>query len=77
VTDTWRIEVDGNVCVGSGMCVALAPDRFALEGPAASVVPGAEDTKADEVLLDVADSCPASAITVTDGTSGEVLGPRP
>jgi ferredoxin len=73
----WHIEVDGHVCVGSGMCVALAPDRFALEGPAASVVPGAADPPADEVLLDVADSCPASAITVTDGGSGEVLGPRP
>ncbi|MBP0461879.1 ferredoxin [Streptomyces montanisoli] len=73
----WHIEVDENVCVGSGMCAALAPDRFVLEGPAASVVQGAADTDADEVLLDVADSCPASAVTVTDGESGEVLGPRP
>ncbi|WP_030908410.1 ferredoxin [Streptomyces sp. NRRL F-5126] len=73
----WHIEVDGDVCVGSGMCAALAPERFVLEGAAASVAPGAADPDADEVLLDVADSCPASAITVTDGGSGKVLGPRP
>ncbi|MGQ4515648.1 4Fe-4S domain-containing protein [Streptomyces sp. DW26H14] len=73
----WHIEIDQHVCVGSGMCTALAPDRFALDGPTARVVPGAAGTRPDEVLLDVADSCPASAITVTDGGSGEVLGPRP
>jgi ferredoxin len=29
----------------------------------------------DEILLDAADSCPAMAITVTDG--GVEIGPRP
>ncbi|MEW2547194.1 ferredoxin [Streptomyces sp. NPDC047002] len=73
----WHIEVDDHVCIGSGMCAALAPERFALEGPTATVAPDAGDAPEDEALLDVADSCPSSAITVTDGASGEVVGPRP
>jgi ferredoxin len=74
---TWHLEVDEHACIGSGMCVALAPERFALDRATANVVPGAEDSEPQEVLLDAADSCPAEAITVTDASSGKVLGPRP
>ncbi|MET9484459.1 ferredoxin [Streptomyces sp. NPDC006638] len=74
---TWHLEVDEHACIGSGMCAALAPDRFELDSATASVVPGAAEAEPAEVLLDAADSCPAVAITVTDIASGAVLGPRP
>ncbi|GAA2408317.1 hypothetical protein GCM10010420_40720 [Streptomyces glaucosporus] len=70
---SWHIEVDQGACIGSGMCAALAPDLFALEGTAAEVVRA--ETEPEERVLDAADSCPALAIRVT-GAEG-VVGPRP
>jgi ferredoxin len=70
---TWHIEVDAQTCIGSGMCAALAPQWFALEGDHARALVSAVEP--DEILLDAADSCPAMAITVTDG--GVEIGPRP
>lgn len=74
---TWHLDLDAHSCIGSGMCAALAPERFALDSATANVVPGAEDAEPTEVLLDAADSCPVAAITVTDAASGTVIGPRP
>jgi ferredoxin len=69
---SWQIEVDAQTCVGSGMCAALAPELFSLDGAHATVVAG--DVEPDEVILDTADSCPAMAIIVMAGD--EVVGPR-
>ncbi|WP_449474986.1 ferredoxin [Streptomyces abikoensis] len=69
----WRLAVDRSACIGSGICAALAPDAFRLEDERSRPVRGA--TGPDEAVLDAADSCPAAAITVTEGT--EVIGPRP
>ncbi len=27
----WKISVDTSVCIGSAMCVAIAPGRFVLD----------------------------------------------
>ncbi|MEU3624474.1 ferredoxin [Amycolatopsis coloradensis] len=70
---SWKVEVDGGTCIGSGMCAALLPEVFELEGATATVVEG--EVKPDESVLDAADSCPAMAIEVTE--RGEVIGPRP
>ncbi|MGK5545177.1 ferredoxin [Streptomyces sp. URMC 127] len=69
----WRVTVDRSACIGSGICAALAPDFFHLEDERSRPLRAA--TGPDEALLDAADSCPAAAITVTEGT--EVIGPRP
>ncbi|WP_410644847.1 ferredoxin [Amycolatopsis sp. lyj-346] len=70
---SWHVEVDEHTCIGSGMCAALMPEVFALDGAVAN--PVTPSVEADETVLDVADSCPAMAITVTDG--GREIGPRP
>ncbi|HEY0448370.1 ferredoxin [Actinophytocola sp.] len=69
---TWHVEVDERTCIGSGMCAALAPELFTLDDDHAS--PVAPDIEPDEVALDAADSCPALAITVTDGA--KAVAPR-
>ena len=69
----WQVEVDAHTCIGSGMCAALAPEWFKLDGEHAEAL--AKDVEPNEILLDVADSCPAMAILVTDG--GTEIGPRP
>lgn len=70
---TWKVEVDGGMCIGSGMCASLMPETFALDGATARAI--AETVEPDETVLDAADSCPAMAITVRDGA--EIVGPRP
>ncbi|QRP48060.1 ferredoxin [Amycolatopsis sp. FDAARGOS 1241] len=70
---TWKVEIDEHTCIGSGMCASLMPELFELDGAVAR--PLTDTTEPDETVLDAADSCPAMAITVTDGA--EVVGPRP
>ncbi|WP_367132017.1 MULTISPECIES: ferredoxin [Streptomyces] len=70
---TWRVTVDRSACLGSGICASLAPESFRLEDERSR--PVREAAEPGEALLDAADSCPAAAITVTEGT--EVIGPRP
>nr|WP_223279250.1 ferredoxin [Streptomyces sp. SDr-06] len=68
----WTVRVDPRLCLASGMCAGAAPDVFALEGEHARVL--TEAVEPDERILDVADACPAQAITVSDGS--RVIGPR-
>ncbi|WP_081736153.1 ferredoxin [Amycolatopsis orientalis] len=70
---SWKVEVDGGTCIGSGICASLVPEVFELEGATATVTKSEVDP--DEIVLDAADSCPAMAIEVLE--KGEVIGPRP
>jgi ferredoxin len=65
---TWRVAVDQERCMGTGLCVGARPDRFVLDGSRAHPVQDAVEP--DEELLDIAESCPTEAITVhaADGT---------
>ncbi|MCO5316259.1 MAG: ferredoxin [Solirubrobacterales bacterium] len=66
-----RAEVDANSCSGHGDCVAAAPTIFRLEDEIAEVLnDGPED-----LLIKAAESCPAAAIAVFDGSSGEQIYP--
>lgn len=69
----FSIEVDGASCIGSGMCTAIAPERFEFrDGGSVSIAADVEQV--DDELLDAADSCPVQAIVVRDRTSGAVVG---
>ena len=69
---TWHVELDQHACIGSGICVGLAPGLFALKRENTHV--RTPQIAPDERVLDAADSCPALAIIVTDGV--KVIGPR-
>ena len=66
----WVVAVDKAACIGSAICVGIAPGRFALDerqrsGPlVAEIVP-------DEAVRDAAASCPAEAISLVDADTGE------
>lgn len=69
-----RILIDHNVCVGTAMCTTIAPDVFQLnEERQSEAVNSAGDT--EERILEAAENCPVSAITVEDAESGEQLFP--
>lgn len=74
MTRKLRISIDHDVCVGNAMCTTIAPDVFQLnEERQSEAVNPAGDTV--EQILEAAENCPVSAITVADADSGEQLFP--
>ena len=69
-----RISVDLNLCVGNAMCETFAPKVFVLNDDRQAQV---ADAEADTVenILEAAENCPVSAITVVDDETGETLFP--
>jgi ferredoxin len=65
----YRIEVDRAVCQGTGLCVGVAPEHFALDDSFVSR-PVHDVVDADDDLLDAAECCPVEAITLTDVDTG-------
>jgi ferredoxin len=62
-----RIEVDQDVCISSGMCVADAPGlfRFNDEDIAERIPDGSQ--LPDQALVRLARGCPSGALRVFDG----------
>jgi ferredoxin len=57
-----RVQVDANLCVGSGMCVSFNPDMFRIQSDGHAAYVG---EKLDEAAaLDAAELCPVSAINL-------------
>jgi len=68
------VQVDHNVCVGNAMCETFAPHVFRLnDNRQSEVVDPAGDS--EEKILEAAENCPVSAITVKDAETGEQLFP--
>lgn len=65
----WKVSVDKGACIGSAICVGIAPGRFALDERQRSG-PVEAEIDADEVVRDAAATCPAEAISLLDADSG-------
>ena len=69
-----RISVDHDVCVGNAMCETFAPKVFVFNENRQSEVADPEaDTAAN--ILEAAENCTVSAITVVEEETGETLFP--
>jgi ferredoxin len=68
----WKIAVNRDICLGSGLCAGTAPRHFRLDDGRSRAIQ--EDIEPDDIVLDVADTCPAEAITVYDA-AGRRLAP--
>jgi ferredoxin len=60
---TPHIDVDRDLCIGSGTCVRLAPGVFALDEEEISVVLDPEAADISKLRL-AADACPTEAIRI-------------
>ncbi len=69
-----QVSIDLNVCVGNAMCPHIASKTFELNDDRQSRVID-PDGDSRENVLEAAESCPVSAITVVDAESGEQLFP--
>ena len=67
---SWRLAVDPDRCQGTGMCAAIAPDHFRLDGATSSPIAGLVEPC--EAVLDAVESCPTEAIGVFDEAGREV-----
>ncbi len=69
-----RISVDHDICVGNEMCEIFVPKVFVLNANRQSEVAAPEaDTAAN--ILEAAENCLVSAITVVEEETGETLFP--
>ena len=70
---TIRIEIDREVCIGSGNCVRLARGVFELDDEETAVVknPGAVDP---DTVRRAERSCPTGAIMVVETSTPEEFG---
>jgi ferredoxin len=57
-----RVEIDANLCVGSGMCVNFNPDLFRLQPDGHAAYVG--EQLDEHAALDAAELCPVSAINL-------------
>ena len=64
------IEVDRQLCIGSGDCVDTAPDVFQLDEEDKAVVVDPDGAPLDDVI-DAARNCPVSAIFIK-GEEGDL-----
>ncbi|MFP6635308.1 MAG: ferredoxin [Dehalococcoidia bacterium] len=69
-----RVSVELDKCVGNAMCETYAPKVFVLNDDRQSTV---ADSNADpeDAVMEAAQDCPVSAITVIDDETGETLFP--
>jgi ferredoxin len=70
MTERWKVTVEPDRCIGSGICVGTAPDRFAFNDEQRSR-PVNDLVDADETVRDAAASCPVEAIRLTDADTGQ------
>lgn len=69
-----KVTVNHDVCVGNAMCPHIAGKAFQLNDERQSEVID-PDGEPREVVLEAAEACPVSAITVVDAETAEQLFP--
>lgn len=59
-----KAHVDGDACIGCGLCVDICPDVFKMDDDKAIVHADPVPESAEEQCQNAADECPVTAITV-------------
>lgn len=65
-----RVEVDRELCIGSGDCVASAPNVFELDDEDKAIVLDPDAAPVEEIL-EAAGNCPVTAIFII-GADGDI-----
>lgn len=65
---TIHVDVDRDLCIGSGTCIRLAPGAFALDEDEVSVVVDPDAAGISKLRL-AAEACPTEAIRIGESPS--------
>ena len=60
-TPTWSVEVDRELCMGSGMCIVYAPGTFAHDEHTKAIVIDPAGDPAD-AIRNAVEGCPTRAL---------------
>jgi ferredoxin len=63
---TWSIEIDRDICMGSGVCVVYAPNTFDQDAVSKAVVKDAHGDNLAAIRTAVA-ACPTGALRLIVG----------
>jgi ferredoxin len=66
----FEIQIDRNLCMGSGQCVMAAPATFDLDSMSVAIVIDPDGDPA-AAIFDAEDVCPTRAIKVLDRATGQ------
>jgi ferredoxin len=66
----WTIEVDREVCMGSGMCIMYAPGTFVHDDETKAVVVDPRGDPEESIRIAV-EACPTGALRLIDNENGE------
>jgi len=67
--DDWSVFVDKDLCIGAGVCTAIAAQTFELDEEGKAVILKGIDQDDKEAILDSAKACPVAAIIIKQGES--------
>lgn len=65
--DDWSVYVDKDLCIGAGVCTAIAAETFELDEEGKAVILKGIDQDDKEAILDSAKACPVAAIIIKQG----------
>ncbi len=66
-----QVKVDRDLCIGSAMCVATAPDVFELDDEGLSRVVD-QEAGDEESLRQAAEGCPVQAVLLFDDEGNQI-----
>lgn len=69
-----KITIDKNLCIGDGSCVSIAPKVFELDEEGKAKVINEQGADEETIKL-AAESCPVSAIVLTDEKTNKQIFP--
>lgn len=65
--DDWEVRVDKDLCIGAGVCTAIAAQSFELDAEGKAVITAGIDQETKDAILDAAKACPVAAIIIKQG----------
>ena len=71
--DRWKVILDQGRCVSSGLCAAMAGRWFEITTQGTQTMHDELDPNDD--VIDAAEGCPVSAISVVNAADGTVVAP--
>ncbi len=69
VKDDWEVRVDKELCIGAGVCTAIAAQSFELDDSGKAIILQGIDQENKDAILDAAKACPVAAIIIKQGAT--------